>query len=699
MPFRQRLKAFILPFTIISWLVLLASAVSNTNGRAASWLGGPWPEWVTLVAQAAFAAGAFIFQRNCPDALHGNDFVGVLRRLVRGPALLAAACVGLYLGEQWLQVRSPTNYQTLYACVYTVNLALFVVFLAHTNYSWRSLVLFRAVPRLRRQWVWFEVLLGFTLFFCLFGWVPPHPLDYLILGGLSAFGVYMSGRQQWVAYLNRRQKWEAVLLQLAVLLAVTIFVTYFLRTRYDSQLVAPASQHAFLLLNAFFGAFYALMGLLVTVFNLPTAGAFEQKHEEIMGMQRLTQLIQKGQTEEEIYAMLFDSAVQTMDADAAWIALEDPAGSSTVQHHRVLPEQAADVQRLLEDYKLHHIEYINNDLAGSNGFRALNLPYGSLVVMPLRSAKRRFGALYMLKEHRYGFDRENLSILQTFASQTVLSIENLQLVHVSLENQRVQEELKIASAVQDSLIPKNLPIDSWFDISSYAASAKEVGGDFYDFLHLPGRQLAILIGDVSGKGVTAAFHVAQMKGIFHALMQENHLARTEREKFLVPSRFMTQANAALARCLEKSAFITASLYIIDYENRGFVFARAGHCHTLYYHSIKEEVSYFQTTGLGLGILRNDSYEKHIKNQFYDYNPGDVMVIYTDGIVEARNASQEEYGEQRLHYMLEQTFPLEADEIKEQILADLSQFSAGQPMHDDQTLLVVKFKSAQPDVRN
>ena len=171
--------------------------------------------------------------------------------------------------------------------------------------------------------------------------------------------------------------------------------------------------------------------------------------------------------------------------------------------------------------------------------------------------------------------------------------------------------------------------------------------------------------------------MAQMKGIFHSLMQENPLAKNERDKFPVPSRFMAQANAALTHCLEKSSFITSSLYIIDYEQGGFVFARAGHCHTLYYHALREEVFYFQSTGLGLGIIRNENYEKHIKNQFYDYSPGDVMVIYTDGIVEARGEAASEYGDDRLK------------------LADLNAFTKGFPIHDDQTLLVIKFKSAQP----
>jgi serine phosphatase RsbU (regulator of sigma subunit) len=315
--------------------------------------------------------------------------------------------------------------------------------------------------------------------------------------------------------------------------------------------------------------------------------------------------------------------------------------------------------------------------------------------LPLRGLYFNYGMLYLLKAAPNTFVHEDLSILQTFTSQAVLSIENLELVRTSLENQRTQEELKIASQVQDSLIPKNLPTDNWFEISSHSLAAKEVGGDFYDFLHLPGRRLAVIIGDVSGKGVTAAFHMAQMKGIFHSLMQENPLAKTERDKFPVPSRFMTQANTALAHCLEKSSFITSSLYIIDYEQGGFVFARAGHCHTLYYHALREEVFYFESTGLGLGIIRNESYEKHIKNQFYDYSPGDVMVIYTDGIVEARGEGSSEYGEDRLKLRLEESYYQDAEDIKSFILRDLNAFTHGYPIHDDQTLLVIKFKSAQP----
>ena len=448
-----------------------------------------------------------------------------------------------------------------------------------------------------------------------------------------------------------------------------------------------------------------LVALARLYFQSPTAEATAPaqtpRRAEIQSLQRLVQIVQHGQTSIEVYHVLLESSVQTVHADAAWLDL-DPTHSGidaadATQYYNMGAEQANELRtRLNRQAQVPDGEFITNDLNIRSGFEGAAQRFRSLLQLPLRGLQYHYGILYLLKQEPHTFNTEDLSILQTFTSQAVLSIENLELMRTSLVNQRTQEELKIASQVQDSLIPKNLPTDNWFEISSHSLAAKEVGGDFYDFLHLPGRRLAVIIGDVSGKGVTAAFHMAQMKGIFHSLMQENPLAKNERDKFPVPSRFMAQANSALTHCLEKSSFITSSLYIIDYEQGGFVFARAGHCHTLYYHAMREEVFYFESTGLGLGIIRNESYEKHIKNQFYDYSPGDVMVIYTDGIVEARGGDgTDEYGEDRLKLRLEESYFQEADDIKSYILADLNGFTHGHPIHDDQTLLVIKFKSAQP----
>ncbi|MBF9141362.1 PP2C family protein-serine/threonine phosphatase [Hymenobacter properus] len=694
----QRLRSILLPLTALSWLLLLLSALSHSG--AGSWLG-VWPQWATQLAQGAFVLGVFLLYRYHRSPLQGQAFVRLLKQLLLGPGLLALVCIGLHLFERLLEPDAGAGKASiLFTSVYTVNLALFVIFLARTNYAWRALVLFRSTPRLQREWTIFEVLLGATLLFRLVGVNPPNYLTYPLMAGLGLFGVYLSGHQKWVAYLSQREKWRAVAFQAGLLFSLLVFVQYFRVTQVDPQLIAPQPQYAFLLLTAFFSAFYALMGLLVTFFNMPIADVIEQRRNEILRLQRLTQIIQRGQTTTEVYRILLESAVQTAQADAAWLDL-DPVhagidAADATQYYNFTQAQADAMRPRLQGHELPEGEHITNDLHTRAGFEGPAQLYRSLLQLPLRGLHFNYGMLYLLKTEPHTFDREDLSILQTFTSQAVLSIENLELVRTSLANQRTQEELKIASQVQDSLIPKNLPTDNWFDISSHSLAAKEVGGDFYDFLHLQGRRLAVIIGDVSGKGVTAAFHMAQMKGIFHSLMQENPLAKNERDKFPVPSKFMAQANTALTHCLEKSSFITSSLYIIDYEQGGFVFARAGHCHTLYYHALREEVFYFESQGLGLGIIRNESYEKHIKNQFYDYSPGDVMVIYTDGIVEARGGDgTEEYGEDRLKLRLEESYFQEAEEIKNFILDDLNSFTHGHPIHDDQTLLVIKFKSAQP----
>ncbi|WP_156176324.1 PP2C family protein-serine/threonine phosphatase [Hymenobacter terrenus] len=693
----QRFTLSLISLSLLSWALLLLSALSHSG--AGPWLG-TWPEWATQLAQGVFVLSIFLYYRYRPTPLEGQAFVRLLRQLLMGPGLLALACVGLHLLERLAKDQPVFGSNSLFfSSVYTLNLGLFVIFLARTNYAWRALVLFRSSARLQREWTVFEILLGATLLFRLGGINPPGYIGIPIVVGLGLYGIYLSGHQKWVAYLSQREKWRAVLLQAGLLLGVLIFVQYFRLTQADPQLIAPQPQHAFLLLTAFFSAFYALMGLLVTFFNLPIADIIEQRRNEILRLQRLTQIIQRGQTSVEVYHILLESAVQTVQADAAWLDLDPSHARVDVNeatfYFNLMPDQAGELRERLGENNLPEGDFITNDLQLRPGFVGSPQRFRSLLQLPMRGLHYNYGMLYLLKIEPHTFDREDLNILQTFTSQAVLSIENLELVRTSLENQRTQEELKIASQVQESLIPKNLPTDNWFEISSHSLAAKEVGGDFYDFLHLPGRRLAVIIGDVSGKGVTAAFHMAQMKGIFHSLMQENPLAKNERDKFPAPSKFMAQANAALVHCLEKSSFITSSLYIIDYEQGGFVYARAGHCHTLYYHALREEVFYFDSAGLGLGIIRNESYEKHIKNQFYDYSPGDVMVIYTDGIVEARGEGGAEYGEDRLKLRLEESYFQSAEDIKSFILADLNAFTYGYPIHDDQTLLVIKFKSAQP----
>ena len=338
-------------------------------------------------------------------------------------------------------------------------------------------------------------------------------------------------------------------------------------------------------------------------------------------------------------------------------------------------------RQLVARYEIGEVDYLNNDLSTDPEIDLLKTEYRSFLKLVLRSQQRQYGTLYLLKEISQGFDKEHFDVLHTFISQTLVTIDNFRLISESIQNEQYKKELTIAARIQDSLLPRVLPGNIPLDMSIFSLPAKEVGGDFYDFYEISDDRLAIIIGDVSGKGISAAFYMAQVKGIFQALMQLEKL---------LPDQFMIMANKALSKSLERSSFITASVYYIDYNMKGLSFARAGHCHTLYHNRGTDQTFYFQTEGLGLGIVRDDRYAQKIKRLHYDYNPGDVMVLYTDGITEARDESGEEYGTDRMLELLSENHQLSAEQIKNILIEDMQKFCGNASPHDDQTLVVLKF---------
>lgn len=685
MPYTSRLKRSFSTLAVASWLLLVGNIIwcihSNINLAEAT-IYAHLNNLFTVV----FIFAVFMSQQNNSDHFKGTDFLSYLWKLFGRAGITAYICLVIHFGYFFLS-RYVGEVKYLPNVIYNVNFALFIYFLAKAFNTWKRLILFQKSKTLHIEWRWFEWLMYGSLLLTLFNIKYITYIFIPLLCLLVLYVLFVCVNLRWVAYLSIAKKWRSIILLGAILLSVFLFAWYFKVQAANTGLLIDHFDHSFVLLMLFFVFMYALASLLVTIFSLPTSSVFEQKREDLLNIQKLSQSIQQGQTETQVFDMLFDSAIRAAQADAAW--LEIPGEEETVTHTLNLdPVQVDRIRQILKALNLGSIDYINNNLELNNHFRELGLPYKSLLVVALKSNKNTFGVLYLLKEIEHGFDREAMNTVRTFTNQTILTIENLRLIEDSLQNERYKEELKIASSVQDSLIPKSFPSDSWFQISSFAQAAKEVGGDFYDFLMLSESRIAIIIGDVSGKGISAAFHMAQMKGIFHALMQDD----------LDPVLFMVKANSALSRCLERTSFITSSLYIIDYKMQGLMFARAGHCHTLYYNSMTEETFYFQTEGLGLGIIRDPSYAKRIHKLYYDYNPGDVMVIYTDGVTEARSPTQEEYGEDRLRQMLMETYHLEADDIKYAIINDLKSFIGDAHIHDDQTLLVVKFKNVQPNIQ-
>ncbi len=307
--------------------------------------------------------------------------------------------------------------------------------------------------------------------------------------------------------------------------------------------------------------------------------------------------------------------------------------------------------------------------------------YKSIVVIPLFIQEQYIASIALLKDVNEGFSKEMIEIIRTFVNQASISIENHRLMMEAIVNERYKEELKIAKRVQEGLMPKALHTNCDLEISTFSKAAAEVGGDYFDTYKISDEKLAIIVGDVSGKGTSAAFHMSQMKGIFHSLVQLN----------LPIHDFIIKANNALSECLDRTSFITIAYFIIDSEKKTFRFSRAGHCPTLYYSAEENQVMYLEDNGLGLGILRDRQFDSYVEVNEINYQSGDILVLYTDGITEAKNPRNEEFGYERLKWLLEEKAKLDAKDIKEAIVQGMYDFCGSNVIEDDVTLLIIKVK--------
>ena len=500
-------------------------------------------------------------------------------------------------------------------------------------------------------------------------------------------GIILSVNLKWVAYLNFKQKWKSILL---IILVILYLIYFFINLRTYSEDNGPVIITDLLdnlFVRAVFGFIltYCIFSLLVILFNLPTSSVFEQKFEDVINFQRLSQSIQSGKNEEQVLEILLDSSSSAVLAGAGWIEIYKNNSENSYLRtdnlsikdiHRVKDAiRKSKIKNLLETeiYSIGNVNKLTSSIKDPK--------FKSSLLVPLIVQKKQIGIMALLKDVNEGFNKEIIDIIRTFANQACISIENFRLLGEAIENERYKEELKIAKKVQKSLLPSNLISNACFDISGFSVSADEVGGDYYDTYKLSDQKYVLIIGDVSGKGTSAAFNMSQMKGVFYSLVQLD----------LSSKEFLIHANNALSKCLEKTSFITLSFYIVNTKEKTIEFSRAGHCPTLYYTHEHGHSDFFENKGLGLGILRNDNYKNYVEVNHINYASGDIMMLYTDGITEARNELEEEFGYEKLKKFLDEHASLDPQSIQRDLLETLYTFVGGKSRYDDYSALIIKFR--------
>jgi serine phosphatase RsbU (regulator of sigma subunit) len=280
--------------------------------------------------------------------------------------------------------------------------------------------------------------------------------------------------------------------------------------------------------------------------------------------------------------------------------------------------------------------------------------------------------------------RDQLGELAASFNSMTGSIEDL--LQQKAEKERLEQELAVARSIQMSLLPHGSLVFPGVSLSGHCEPAREVGGDYYDFLPLDGGRMGILIADVAGKGTSAALYMAELKGVVLSLSQRH----------ASPRDLLIDANRIISKHLDARSFITMTYAVVDLAARTITMARAGHCPLVYVpgpHAESRTPRALQPDGMVLGLQfdTGDVFSRTLEELTLPLGAGDLFLLYTDGISEAMNADGDYFGDARLADLAQQHADLSSDELSARILGEVKAFAGAAAQHDDMTMVLLKIE--------
>ena len=278
--------------------------------------------------------------------------------------------------------------------------------------------------------------------------------------------------------------------------------------------------------------------------------------------------------------------------------------------------------------------------------------------------------------------RDQLGELAASFNSMTGSIEDL--LQQKAEKERLEQELRIARSIQMSLLPHDSLVFPGVSLSGHCVPAREVGGDYYDFLPLDDSRIGILIADVAGKGTSAALYMAELKGLMLSL-SELHAS---------PRHLLIAANRIISKHLDARSFITVMYAVVDLRARTITLARAGHCPLVYVpgpYAVSRASQTLQPDGMVLGLQfdTGDLFSRTLDEMTLPLGLGDLFLLYTDGISEAMNVAGDCFGDARLADLACLHADLASDDLRDCILGEVRAFAGLAAQHDDMTMVLLK----------
>lgn len=429
----------------------------------------------------------------------------------------------------------------------------------------------------------------------------------------------------------------------------------------------------------------------------PTASANEEL-QKLARFVEVNQAFKFSMTPDDVLLLIVDAAIEITQADRGCLMLYTPDGALEFKVARdrnrnsVLGKEFEMSRSVVEEAFKQNQSVIINDskvtMAGLARDSVRNLSLRSIACIPLRRFQMTenmdattilkrdvIGVLYVDSSVVGGLTQTSLKLLESLAFEATKSLESVRLMHEEAEKKNMEQELGMAREVQIALSPSAIKAMEHFEVAASSVPSRYVGGDFYDLIPLKDNRFVFVLGDVSGKGVAAALLAAMAQGALQVQFAAN-MPLTE---------VITSVNKMLALRSESNRFITLFSGVLDGEGH-FTFINAGHNPPILARATGE-TEMLATKSVLLGAFDFIEY-KPLQTRL---NPGDVVVMYTDGVTEATNADNEMFSDERLEELVKRCVSLTAEQIKQRILDEVIRFTRGLPQGDDITLIVLKIK--------
>lgn len=384
----------------------------------------------------------------------------------------------------------------------------------------------------------------------------------------------------------------------------------------------------------------------------------------------------------ELHCLFLESLIRVINVDFAWIEQTSKDTFLTCQEYRNIDIQLVDYfnkHKFFRDF-VEHSNSINTAATLEQiGFSRKYPGYRmSLIVIPIFDGNQRLGSIILGRNKEYAFSLDEIQIINAFATNYAIIIQNTRLMQEAIEKERYEFELNLAQGIQRKIIPQSLPQIDNYSFAGISIPAHELGGDYYDFVFLNNSKPTLLIADVSGKGTSAALYMSQLKGIIVSLASgvDN------------PKDLVIKLNEILCYNTEKQIFITLSAITIDNLNGDLSFVRAGHTPLIVKNS--QGIEILKPKGIALGVASGNIFVDNLEVCRFKLNIGDFCFAYTDGLDELQNPDGTEMGLDNISGSLLRLNPRTADEIIEYKLQKIKEFKNGNKLIDDLTMLTILF---------